>query len=1125
MQDRPDATTLADDPLWYKDAIIYQTHVRAFYDSEGDGIGDFRGLTSKLHYLEELGVNTVWLLPFYPSPLKDDGYDIADYTDVHNSYGSLQDFMLFLREAHRRGIRVITELVINHTSDQHPWFRRARKAPPGSRERDFYVWSNTPTKYKSARIIFKDFEPSNWTHDPVAKAYYWHRFYAHQPELNFDNPEVRKAVLQLLDFWMRRGVDGLRLDAVPYLFEREGTSCENLPETHAFLREIRAHLDERYRNRVLLAEANQWPEDAAAYFGAGDECHMNFHFPIMPRLFMSLRMEDRYPIVDIMQQTPAIPDNCQWATFLRNHDELTLEMVTDRERDYMYQAYARDREMRLNLGIRRRLAPLLNNDRRAIELMNTLLFSMPGSPIIYYGDEIGMGDNVYLGDRNGVRTPMQWSGDRNAGFSRANPQRLYLPVIIDPQFHYESVNVEAQESNPQSLLWWMRRLIGLRKRIAAFGRGSLEFLLSSNHRVLSFLREYGDQRALVVANLSRFAQQVELDLSRFRGMVPLEAFGQTRFRPIGEQPYGFTLGPYGFYWFTLEPQQTPAIATQTRPLHLELTVNGGWENAFEGRARGLLERHLALYLGRLMASEPGQRKIESVRILDTIRMARRTQVVYLLVLQAEHGDGSLEMHALPVAFCSGEAAQIVQERFPQAVLARIKAVGHEEGLLYDALADEQFASLLLDAIVRKRRFPNKQMEVISTTRQVLPSLLPAGDHNRLNATLVRVEPRRVTAAFGEQLLLKAFRKLDPVIHPDLEIGRFLTDRAFPHVPALAGSLQIRRSDQELMTLAVLRQYVRHEATGWQHTLDALGQYFEEAAARIAAGATWPMPPLDPLAGATREPPEEIAQLCGFYFSQAVLLGRRTAELHQVLASDCEDPAFAPEPFTPFFQRSQYQALHQLRARGLQSLRNSLSSLPEPAKSEAQAVLDADREIRDRLRIMRDGRFQSLRIRCHGNYHLGQLLYTGKNFAITDFDGNPLQSMSERRGKFSALRDVATMLRSFHQVAYAGLLAEAEGPLPAKLESLEPWYWLWLVWIATRFLSGYLDAAKGAAFLPADPDELRTLLTIGVLEEALAELSLELDRRPAWVRVPLQAILRILHPDWQPVARASTGSDK
>src|SRR5438094_1426571 len=502
-----------EDALWYKDAIIYEVSVRAFYDSNGDGVGDIRGLTDKLDYIADLGVTAIWLLPFCPSPLKDEGYDIADYTGIHSAYGTLRDFRSFLREAHRRGLRVITELVINHTSDQHFWFQRSRQSKPGSLARDFYVWSDTPERYRGARIIFKDFEPSNWTWDHVAKAYYWHRFYAHQPDLNYDSPAVRRAVLNVVDFWLQMGVDGLRLDAIPYLYEREGRSCENQPETHALLKELRSHVDAKFKHRILLAEANQWPDDAIAYFGSGDESQMNFHFPLMPRLFMAIRMADAFPVVDIMEQTPPIPENCQWALFLRNHDELTLEMVTEDERDYMWQAYARDPQARLNLGIRRRLAPLLGNDRKKIELISGLLFSLPGTPVVYYGDEIGMGDNVYLGDRNGVRTPMHWSSDRNAGFSRGNPQRLYLPIIIDPDYRPESVNVENQQNNPNSLLWWTKRLISVRKRYKAFGRGSIKFLRPENASVLAFVRSLEREQILVVANLSQFAQSVELDLT------------------------------------------------------------------------------------------------------------------------------------------------------------------------------------------------------------------------------------------------------------------------------------------------------------------------------------------------------------------------------------------------------------------------------------------------------------------------------------------------------------------------------------------------------------------------------------------------------------------------------------
>ena len=506
---------------WYRDAIIYEAHVRAFADSNGDGIGDFTGLAQRLDYLADLGVTAIWLLPFYPSPLRDDGYDIADYRTVHRDYGDLRSFKRFLAAAHARNIRVITELVVNHTSDQHPWFQRARRAPAGSPERDCYVWSDDPERYADARVIFSDFETSNWTWDPVAGAYFCHRFYSHQPDLNYDNPDVEAAVFDVLDFWLDLGVDGLRLDAVPYLVEREGTNCENLPETHDVLKRLRKHLDAHYPDRMLLAEANQWPEDAAAYFGDGDECHMNFHFPVMPRLFMALRLEHRTPILDIMEQTPEPPEGGQWATFLRNHDELTLEMVTDEERDLMLRAYATDVEMRINLGIRRRLAPLLGNDRRKIELLNALLFSLPGTPVIYYGDEIGMGDNVYLGDRNGVRTPMQWSADRNGGFSSANPHRLYLPLITEQGFHYESVNVETQNANPSSLLAWMRQLIALRKRHRVLGRGSIEFLEPDNHHVLAFVRRLeGEQPMLCVANLSRLAQYVELDLREFAVVDP-----------------------------------------------------------------------------------------------------------------------------------------------------------------------------------------------------------------------------------------------------------------------------------------------------------------------------------------------------------------------------------------------------------------------------------------------------------------------------------------------------------------------------------------------------------------------------------------------------------------------------
>ncbi len=673
------------DALWYKDAVIYELHVKTFCDSGGDGMGDFRGLIEKLDYFQELGITAVWLLPFYPSPLRDDGYDIADYFDVNPNFGTLDDFRAFLDAAHERNLRVITELVINHTSDQNPWFQKSRRAPSGSPERDFYVWSETPEKYKDARIIFKDFETSNWAWDPVAKAYYWHRFYSHQPDLNFDNPAVHEAVEKVCDFWLGLGVDGLRLDAVPYLYEREGTICENLPETHDYLRKLRAHVEAKFPNRMLLAEANQWPEDAAAYFGKGDESHMNFHFPLMPRMFMALQMEDRFPIIDILEQTPSIPGTCQWAMFLRNHDELTLEMVTDEERDYMYRVYASDPHARINLGIRRRLAPLLANSRRKIELLNTLLFSMPGTPIIYYGDEIGMGDNFYLGDRNGCRTPMQWSPDRNAGFSRANPQQLYLPVTIDPEYHYEAVNVENQQKNLSSLLWWMRRVIAMRKNFKAFSRGSLEFLYPDNAKVLAFLRRYENQTILVVVNLSRFAQSAELDLSRFTGCVPMEVFSRNLFRPIKKSRYVITLGPHAYYWFALQAP-TEGRRTSKKPLVSTIHAHAELQTLLNDGQREQLENEiLPNYIQTRRWFGSKARTLRHLRVIEQPAISSDADAGRLWFVEVSYLDGPTETYALPVKIASGDAARAVFQSTPEAIIARFAST--EETILMDAIWD------------------------------------------------------------------------------------------------------------------------------------------------------------------------------------------------------------------------------------------------------------------------------------------------------------------------------------------------------------------------------------------------------------------------------------------------------
>jgi maltose alpha-D-glucosyltransferase/alpha-amylase len=1103
---------LDDTPLWYKDAIIYELHVRSFYDSVDDGVGDFRGLTQKLEYLQDLGVTAVWLLPFCPSPLKDDGYDMADYTDVHPLYGSLGDFEEFLHEAHRRGIRVITELALNHTSDQHPWFQRARRAAPNSPWRDFYVWSETPEKYPDARIIFKDFEPSNWAWDPLTKAYYWHRFYSHQPDLNYDSPRVRKAILEVVDFWFDLGVDGLRLDAVPYLYEREGTNCENLAETHAFLKELRRHVDRTFKNRLLLAEANQWPEDAAAYFGAGDECHMNFHFPLMPRLFMAIHTEDRFPIVDILQQTPPIPDNCQWGIFLRNHDELTLEMVTDEERDYMYRVYAQDPQARINLGIRRRLAPLLGNHRRRIELMSGLLFSLPGAPILYYGDEIGMGDNVYLGDRNGVRTPMQWSADRNAGFSRANPQKLYLPIIIDPEYHYEANNVDTQQQNPHSLLWWMRRLIALRKRYKAFGRGSLEFLQPENGKILTFLRRYQDECILVVANLSRFVQYVELDLSAFKGIHPVEMLGRVVFPRIGDLPYLLTLSPHSFFWFTLEtPPATEVGVTAPAAAVSTLQMSGPCDQLFQPQYRDTLTPLLMNYIKERRWFGGKARTIRSTVVPEVIRFPFGTVVAHLTSLTVGYTDGSPETYVLPLMIATGEEAKRVQRDLPQAIVTTIR--GDEgEGVLYEVVWENDFCQALLDAIIRRRRFKGALGELVGVPARTLRRLRGPLD-TTLPASLLKAEQSNTSIVYGEQLILKLFRHVDEGVNPDLEISRFLTERAtFPHTAPLAGALEYRPRQGDARTVAILHGFAPNQGDAWRYTLDALGRYCEAALAQPTA--TRPTAPLTHVLALTEEETPALARdMIGPYLESVRLLGERTAEMHIALASEPTDPLFAPEPFSTLYQRSIYQSMRSLAVQSLQLLRQRLKQLPETVAAEGRQVLELESEIFRRFHSLLHHKMAAMRTRYHGDFHLGQVLYTGKDFVFIDFEGEPARPLSERRMKRSPLRDVAGMLRSFHYAAYAALFDQInKGLLHSQAgggASLESWLQFWQVWVAATFLKAYRARAGQDAFIPRNRADLRILLDAFVLEKAIYELSYELNNRPDWVRIPLRGIVQLL----------------
>ena len=1103
------------DPAWYKDAIVYELHVKTFHDSDGDGIGDFRGLIKKLDYLQELGVTVIWLLPFYPSPLRDDGYDIADYFDVNPNYGTLEDFRAFLNAAHERGLRVITELVINHTSDQNPWFQKSRKAVAGAGNpgrvgstpgatavtdrgysddvsyRDFYVWSDTAEKYQEARIIFKDFETSNWAWDPVAKAYYWHRFYSHQPDLNFDNPAVHDAVQKVCDFWLAMGVDGLRLDAVPYLYEREGTNCENLPETHEFLKKLRAHIDANFPGRVLLAEANQWPEDAVAYFGNGDESHMSFHFPLMPRMFMALQMEDRFPIIDILDQTPAIPENCQWAMFLRNHDELTLEMVTDEERDYMWRVYANDPHARINLGIRRRLAPLLANSRRKIELLNTMLFSMPGTPIIYYGDEIGMGDNIYLGDRNGCRTPMQWSPDRNAGFSTANPQQLHLPVIIDPEYHYEAINVENQQKNLSSLLWWMRRVIAMRKNFKAFSRGSLEFLYPDNAKVLAFLRRHENETVVVVVNLSRFAQSVELDLARFSGCVPVEVFSRNRFPVIRKSRYILTLSPHAHYWFVLQPQserrrleRKRVIPTLSAPAELETLLDNG--------ERGRVESEiLPAYIGSCRWFGAKARTLRQMRVREQSAISVAPDAAQFWFVEVSYLDAPNETYALPVQIASGDKARAISQSAPQAVIARFQ--GGDDSILFDALWDVTFRENLLCLIRDRQRATGQNGNLVGTVADRL------GDISAIPASrVISGEQSNSSMLFEDKFFLKLYRKLEDGVNPDVEIARFLTERAhFPNVAGFGGAIEYRRDKSEPTVVCLLQNAITSETDAWKMTLDHVGRFYERVLARKAdlqnenapAGAL-----LDELLG-------------GIYPEKAKLLGKRTGELHLALASAPDDRFFAPEPFNAMAQRSAYQSMRALLRRTFGLLEKKIDDLPQSSRNEAREVLAAEKEILEREKRLLDRKTNAAKIRIHGDYHLGQLLYTGKDFVILDFEGEPARPLSERKLKRSALRDASGMMRSFQYAAYSALWQPAMRA--EDVPFLERWADLWYRQMSSLFLQSYLNTTAGAIFVPHNSDDLQIMLEAYLLDKAVYEIGYELNNRPDWVVIPIRGIKHIL----------------
>ncbi|MGE0062043.1 MAG: maltose alpha-D-glucosyltransferase [Xanthobacteraceae bacterium] len=1068
------------DPLWFKDAIIYQLHVKAFADSNGDGVGDFNGLTERLDYLKDLGVTALWLLPFYPSPGRDDGYDIADYGDVNEAFGTMRDFRRFVREAKRRGLRVITELVVNHTSDQHPWFKRAKRSPAGSSARNWYVWSDSDQKYSGTRIIFTDTEKSNWAWDDEAGAYYWHRFFSHQPDLNFDNPRVVQAVVRVMKRWLDAGVDGFRLDAVPYLIERDGTGNENLPETHAVIRTLRAELDAYAEGKVLLAEANMWPEDVQQYFGAGDECHMAYHFPLMPRIYMAIAQEDRFPITDIVRQTPDIPENCQWAMFLRNHDELTLEMVTDKERDYLWSTYASDHRARINLGIRRRLAPLMENDRRKIELMNSILMSMPGTPIIYYGDEIGMGDNIYLGDRNGVRTPMQWTPDRNGGFSRADPARLFLPPIMDPVYGYASVNVEAQSRSLSSLLNWTKRLIGVRKSTKVFGRGTLTLVRPANRGVLAYVRQLGDEAILCVANLSRAAQAVELDLGAWKGRVPQEMLGRSRFPPIGDLPYLVTLPPYGFYWFMLH-SQPPEWQERDLPRDVTTLVIGDDINSVvtERNRRALEHEVLPGFLSeRRWFGEKGGGV--GVRVQMALPVTHRNDRFILAVLETA-GEGVASRYQLPMMIRWQPHTDIENGHIK--VLAAVRRLARE-GALLDAAAEPEFIAALIDKIAAAETVGDGACQLAFRPTSALAEATPV-----TSVKTVGVEQSNTSMIADRNYVVKVLRKVTPGIHPEIEIGRFFAEHApFANAPALLGSVELIEDGQP-SALAVVHRFVENQGDAWTVIGQSLDRLIDEQQ----------LMPVETIS----DTPESEAML-----NRIRQIGRRTADFHQAIASRDDIADFAPEPIVAGDMQRWIEAL-RMRANAVFALLDRhRGSLAEGIGQQAETLLNAREAILKAIGGSGTIAADAVKIRHHGDFHLGQVLMVKDDAYLLDFEGEPRRSLAERRGKAPAARDVAGFCRSIDYAVSAALGRAGDLP-PEERARLVPGLRLWTQQLIDAYWGSYRETLTDRRLWPKDEEQSRSLLDFFLLEKAFYEVEYELTNRPDWVGIPVEATLRIL----------------
>ncbi len=1085
--------------LWFKDAVIYELPVRAFYDSNKDGIGDFQGLIQKLDYLEDLGINTIWLLPFYPSPLQDGGYDITDYTSIHPDYGTLNDFKEFIKEAHKRNIKVITELILNHTSDEHPWFKRAKRAKAGTRFREYYIWSDTPEKFKDARVLVAKKDATNWTWDAEAKAYYWHRFNVHEPELNYDNAEVQLEMIKVVDFWMKLGVDGFRLPSVPFLFVEDGTSCENLPQTHKFLKKVRAHIDKQYDNRVLLAEANLWPEDAAQYFGSADECHMTFNYPLMPRLFLALRTEDSYPIADIMEQTPVAPQNCQWVLFLRNHDEMGLEMVTEEEKDYLFKAYASDPATKFNIGIRRRLAPLLNNDRRKVELLHTLLLSLPGTPVLYYGDEIGMGDNVYLGDRYGVRTPMQWNMNINAGFSDANPQQLYLPVITDPVYRYESVNVANQQDNPSSLIWWLRNVLAMRKRLKVFGRGDIEFIESNNSKVIAFSRKYEQQRIIVIANLSQFSQSAVLNFSAFKNCDITEVFSQNRFLSVKETDYPITIGPYGYFWFEVDNSYQLELP-EGPEVHL-FKAEVSWEKLFNNynERRNFERKFLPVFMKKCRWFAGKAKVISKIGIHKVIPVKTDEQTYFMMIIEVHYVQRLPELYFLPLAFISTDNLIDKIEFTTQSVVCRAE-LNKTQGFIIDACYEKAFRDFLFRSMDKKARVKDKEgmLEFNSSVFNKLNS-----NSTEVDSKVLKADQSNTAIIYNDEYFFKFYRKIEREINPDLELVRFLSENtSFANSPKYAGSIEYQDNEGKTIVFGLMQEKVENQGEAWGMTVDSIGRFYERVLTTKKEDKL-PTKLVNKPALRFEEAPEVIQEMIGRgFYERVVRLGQRTAEMHLALASDKSNPSFAPEPFTTNYQRSLYSSLRKLVKDRLKLLENSLMKLPNSGQIFAKKVLNEEEQLLNCFSEIYQVKINAIKSRIHGDYHLGQVLFTGKDFIIIDFEGEPGFSFSERRLKKHPFKDVAGMMRSFHYAAFGKIMLN-ENYREQDIEMLEKWAEQWQHYVSRFYLGAYMERMGMGRKLSYEED---VLIRTYILEKAVYELGYELNSRPDWVIIPLRGIV-------------------